>query len=151
MSIKLIGIGVTLALYLGLAAYIFVLRADVRSLNGQIKVLDLDLSAATKEVAQCQLDKELSEKVSNDYQKSISALRRQLNSLRNNPTCIPTKPAGKADGHTGAPAGTEFSGGDGVRLGYLADFAGRAEETRLKLLGCQAFVNNLYRSRGENQ
>lgn len=125
--------------------------ADGKIKDAEIARLDEALEDAALEINQCSSDKTLTEKASNDYQASIRSLRNQLNSLRNDPRCVPTEPSGTADGHNGTAAGTELSNGNGLRAGYLLDFAGRAEETRLKLVACQSFVNNLYQSRGLNQ
>lgn len=146
MNVKLIGLLLSAFAFLGMLGYIYVLRADIKSMDGEIKGLERFLEEARAEINQCNQDKILSEKVSNDYQKSARSLRNQLNSLRNNPHCIPVSP-GPSSGDNGTTAGTKLSGTNGLRAGYLLDFAGSAEETRLKLIGCQNFVNQLYESR----
>lgn len=125
--------------------------AENKRLDAQIEALDLQIAAATTEINQCASDKALSERTSRDYQNNVTALRRQLNSLRKDPACVPTESTPAPDGHHGTPAGGKLPSGNGIRVGYLFDFAGRAEETRLKLEGCQDFVNQLYGSRGLNQ
>lgn len=121
--------------------------AETKSLKGEITGLEQYLDEAQKEVDQCVSDKALTEKVSNDYQRSIGSLRSQLNSLRNNPRCIPVQTPSPTDGHNGTTAERKLSGADGLRAGYLLEYAGNAEETRLKLIACQKFVNQLYESR----
>lgn len=71
--------------------------------------------------------------VSNEFHTKTNNLRKQLaNAQRLRPQCILPKPS---PGHSPAPATGELSGGNGVSTAYLIDFAGRCEETRLKLLG----------------
>jgi len=147
MNVKLIGLALSAFAFLGMLGYIYILRADIKSMRGEITGLERYLEEARAEINQCTEDKALSERVSNDYQKSARSLRNQLNSLRNNPACVPIEPSGKTGGDNGAAAGTKLSGTNGVRAGYLLDFAGSAEETRLKLIACQNFVNQLYESR----
>lgn len=123
-------------------------RGEIKDVK--ISRLDEQIEIATLEINQCISDKTLAEKESHGFQTNLGALRRQLNSLRDNPSCVPTIPASASHGHNGASAGGVVSGSNGIRTGYLIDFAGNAEETRLKLLGCQSFVNSLYKSRGLN-
>lgn len=118
--------------------------------KAEIARLDEQLEIATLEINQCISDKAISERSSNDYQKSINSLRRQLNSLRDDPTCVPTESSIPSNGHNGAATGAIVSGRSGLRTGYIIDLGGRAEETRLKLIGCQSFINELYKSRGYN-
>lgn len=150
MNVKLIGLALSAFAFVGMLAYIYVLRADIKGLKGEIAGLEKYLDEATAEINQCNADKVLTEKVSNDYQKSVNSLRGQLKRLRDNPHCVPVEPSGTPSGDNGTAAGTKLSGTDGIRAEYLIDFAGSAEEVRLKLLGCQSFVNNLYQSRGLN-
>lgn len=124
--------------------------AETRNLKAEIARMDEQIEIAALEINQCSKDKALTEKVSNDYQKSIANMRRQLNGLRDDPTCVPTEPSGAGYGDNGAATGNQLLRGNGLKTGYLFDYAGRAEETRLKLLSCQSFINELYRSRGYN-
>ncbi len=146
MNVKLIGLALSAFAFLGMLGYIYILKADIKSMRGEIKGLERYLEEAHAEINQCTEDKALSERVSNDYQKSARSLRNQLNSLRENPHCVTVTPS-PSDGSNGTSAGGELSRTNGVRAGYLLDFAGRAEETRLKLIACQNFVNQLYESR----
>lgn len=147
MNIKLIALAISALTFIAMASYIYILRADIKGLKTDIAGLEKYLEESEAEVAQCVSDKALSERVSNDYQTSLTSLRRQLNSLRNDPKCVPTEPTPAPDGRSGAAAGTKLSSGNGLRAGYLFDFAGRAEETRLRLIGCQSFIDALYLSR----
>ena len=128
-------------------------KAENRALKIDIQALEDTIEDYAAEVDQCVSDKTLTEKTSNGYQTSIRSLRSQLDSMRSRgeARCVPTEPAGATHGRDGTPAGTELPSGNGVRAGYLIDFGGRCEETRLKLLACQSFVNDLYLSRGVNQ
>lgn len=136
----------TLAI-VGAAFYIHLLRGDIKDLKGEVAGLEQYLEEAHAEVNQCVSDKAISERSSNDYQKSINSLRRQLNSLRDDPTCVPTESSIPPNGHNGAATGAIVSGRSGLRTGYLIDLGGRCEETRLKLIGCQKFINQTWESR----
>ena len=149
MNVKLIGILLSVIAVIGAVSYILVLRAENKSLAEGKARLELDIADLQKAANDCISDKNLSEKASHDYQASVRSLRRQLDSLRNDPRCVSIKPASPPNGHNGAATGTEFSGRDSLRLGYIVDFGGRCEETRLKLLGCQKFIDDLYASRGK--
>ena len=149
MNVKLYGILLSCVAVIGAVSYILVLRAENKSLAEGKARLELDIADLQKAANDCISDKNLSEKASHDYQASVRSLRRQLDSLRNDPRCVSIKPASPPNGHNGASTGTEFSGRDSLRLGYIVDFGGRCEETRLKLLGCQKFIDDLYASRGK--
>ena len=146
---KIIGIALSAFAVLGAISYIYILRADNKSLKGEIKGLEKYLDEATAEVDQCVSDKAITEKVSNDYQNNIANLRRQLNSLRTNAHCVPVQPSSPSGSNPSA--GNKLSGGNGLNSGYLLDFAGRAEQDRLTALSCNDFINQLYKSRGLNQ
>lgn len=150
-KVKIIGAILFLVAVFGTGYWVNSILAENKALKVEIARMDEALEDATLEINQCSSDKTLTEKASNDYQASIRSLRNQLNSLRNDPRCVPTESPGKTDGRNGAATGAELSSGNGLRSGYLLDYAGRAEETRLKLVACQSFVNNLYQSRGLNQ
>lgn len=92
-------------------------------------------------IASCEADKKITQEVSSEYQSKIRSLNNQLARLKRvQPHCIlpETNPSG---GHNGTAAGKLVPSGNGVNTEYLYDFAARAEETRLKLLGCQDFIN----------
>lgn len=110
--------------------------------------LDEKIEIAALEINQCSQDKVLTEKVSNDYQKSIANLRTQLNRLRNDPHCIPTESPSSPG--ISPNTGGKLSGGNGIRSDWLYDFAGRAEQDRLTAKGCVDFMDQLYKSRGYN-
>ena len=147
MNVKLYGILLSCVAVIGAVSYILVLRAENKSLAEGKARLELDIADLQKAANDCISDKTISEKASHDFQVSNRSLRRELNSLRNDPHCVSVQPSGAPNGYNGAAAGTELSGRNEVRAGYLFDYAGRSEETRLKLLGCQNFVNELFRTR----
>lgn len=149
MNVKLIGLALSAFAFLGMLGYIYILRADIKTMDGEIEGLERFLEEAHAEIRQCVQDKALSERVSNDYQKSARSLRNQLNSLRGQTRCVPlsTEPSGQINGHSGTPTEGKLSSRGGLTSGYLIDLGGRCEETRLKLIGCQNFVNQLYESR----
>ena len=149
MNVKLYGILLSVIAVIGAVSYILVLRAENKSLAEGKARLELDIADLQKAANDCISDKTISEKASHDFQVSNRSLRRELNSLRNDPHCVSVQPSGAPNGYNGAAAGTELSGRNEVRAGYLYDYAGRSEETRLKLLGCQKFIDDLYASRGK--
>lgn len=127
-----------------------------RGLHAKISQLETDAQALTDlweeeraEVAQCQSDKQLTERISNDYQNNIVNLRRQLDRLRRESHCVPIEPSSPS----GVPAnsGSQLPRGNGLSSGWLYDFAGRAEQDRLTAKGCTEFMDQLYKSRGYNQ
>lgn len=77
--------------------------------------------------------------VSNDYQKQLSALRRRLDARRVQPSiCLPIAPADPGRHH--AASGTGPVRANGVDSQTLLDYAAEAEEYRLRLIGCQALL-----------
>lgn len=122
--------------------------AETKNLQAEIDTLQDTVIDFGNAISQCEDDKQITEKVSNDYQKSIVNLRRQLNSVRTDPRCIPTEPSGSSGISSGS--GGEFSGRNGLRSEWLRDFAGRAEETRITANSCIEFMDQVYKSRGYN-
>lgn len=116
--------------------------------KAEISRMDEELEIAALEINQCNKDKALSERSSNDYQKSIANLRRDIDRLRNSPACILPKPSGSSGIHSGT--GGQLSGGNGIRTDWLYDFAGRAEQDRITGAACLNFMDQLYKSRGYN-
>lgn len=133
----------------GMAIFILIQQNKIDNLQSTVESQNITLAENAKTIEQCESDKALTEGVSNDYQSKIRSLNNQLGKYRgmlSQSTCIPL--TGEAIGSNGSPAAGELSGRNGINSHYLIDFAGRAEETRLKLLGCQDFINKLYESRG---
>jgi hypothetical protein len=107
----------------------------------------IERNNAREAFTRCQSDQKITEGVSNDYQSKIRALNNQLGNLkrlRASATCIPVTHPSLSN--NGTSAREELSGRN-INSDYLIDFAGRAEETRLKLLGCQQFINQTWESR----
>lgn len=124
----------------------------IHNLRGDIKRIKEERTAAQKESRLCDLDRTLTEEVAYDYETDISNLNAQLANTRKllaNARCVPTV-TGPDTSPDGTTAGEKLSGGDGINTGYLLDFAGRCEETRLKVKGLQSFINQTWQSRGIN-
>lgn len=106
---------------------------------------------ATALQEQCNADKKLTEGVENDYQKQVNALNGTIDALRlRKPArCVPVRvavPAKRPDATTPEP---KLPIGDGIGSEYLIDYAARAEECRLKLMGLQGFVNQVWKANGQ--
>jgi hypothetical protein len=87
----------------------------------------------------------ITERASNDYQASIDNLNIELNRLRNRPAkCVPV--TSTTSGNNEAATKAKLFNGNGLRTEWLYDYAGRAEETRLRLIGCQRFINSTWES-----
>lgn len=148
INAKLIGLALSSAAFLGMAGYIYILRNDIKVLKSEIAGLEKYLEEATAEVSQCVSDKALSERVSNDYKNANVALRRERDRLRNNPACVVPEPSRPSS--VSSSEGNQLSGGNGIRVDWLYDFAGDAEQDRLTAIACVDFVTQLYESRGLN-
>lgn len=99
----------------------------------------------------CDADKKLTEGVENDYQKQVNALNSAIDALRlRKPArCVPVRVAVPAKRPDAATPETKLPVGDGLGSGYLIDYAGRAEECRLKLIGLQGFIRDTWRANGQ--
>jgi len=148
MNIKLIGLALSASAFLGMTAYIYILRSDIKVLKGEISGLEKDLEESTLDMERCSLDKALTERVSNDYKNANVALRRERDRLRNNPACVVPKPSSPPSVSSGE--GNQLSSSHGIRVNWLYDFAGDAEQDRLTATACVDFVTQLYESRGLN-
>lgn len=106
---------------------------EERALDGQAQGLR----------AQCDEEKRVTQEVSHEYQTNVADLRRQLAELKRvrapAAACVPV--AGAAGGRNAATGAGQPADPDGVRADWLYDFAAEAEEYRLRLMGCQSFVN----------
>lgn len=112
----------------------------ISTLKSDLKLEESARKTAEANFQQCQSDAIKSKEISSEFQKSNTALKSQLNRLRSQSKCIVPNSRG---GYNGTSTGRELSGSDGISSGWLYEFAGRAEETRLKLLGCQKFVSEV--------
>jgi hypothetical protein len=96
-------------------------------------------AALAASIAQCAADKQITTEVSRDYQNNLAALRTRLAAHRMQPDrCISV--AGAAAGHDATAGAAVDAGSHGVSSGALIEFAGDAEEYRLRLIACQRFV-----------
>lgn len=133
---------------IGTVLYIKHLKNEVSSLKGEMQGLEDYIEEYQAEISQCNSDKVLTEKTSNAYKNDITNLRRQLNSVRESAHCIPTESSGPSG--VSPNTGGKLPSGNGLRSGWLYDFAGRAEQDRLTAKGCLDFMDQLYKSRGYN-
>lgn len=107
-----------------------------KSLHREIKSLDASLTLANANYSQCLSDQRAAQEVSSEYQASLSDLNSRLNKLRQQSKCVQVSPI-RPDA---TPANGKLSGSNGIRSGWLIDFSGRCEQTRLQLIGLQSYV-----------
>lgn len=124
-------------------------NADVDRIEArQAKALTEQATALQE---QCAADKKLTQGAENAYQKQIADLYLAINALklRKPARCVPvyvTVPAKRP--HATAPS-SKLPDRDGIESSYLIDYAGRAEQCRLKLMGLQGFVSEVWRKNGQ--
>ena len=99
----------------------------------------------------CNADKAITEGVSNDYQKKLADLGRQLDAVKRvQPTrCIPVsapRPACGSNAKTGANQPVDQNG---VTSDALYSLAGEAERYRLQLIACQDFIAETWAKNGQ--
>ncbi len=87
--------------------------------------------------------KQLSEDISNDYQKQLSALNKRVRALRVRHSCDNVSATTKTSGRDAKDRGI-VSGTFAFPASELIDFEEAAEQTRLKHNACVDFVNKLY-------
>ena len=94
-------------------------------------------------IGQCNEQKKLTEEVSNDYQKKLSAANRKLADLKRmySNTAVPV--TGKADGLDAAAGGAKLSGKNGIAASSLFELAGECEKERQKVIGLQNYINRV--------
>lgn len=115
----------------------------IKALHSDLTTVRAEREAYKLSHAQCETDKIIASEVSNEYQKKLTDLDTQLRDLRRvyRDTCVPiNRPSGRR--HAAAPEG-ELREPDGIEAEWLIDYAGDAERVRLRLLGCQDFLNRL--------
>lgn len=144
----LIGLSLLVMGVFGATFYIKILKGENLSLKSEMQGLEDYIEEYQAEISQCNSDKVLTEKTNNAYKSDIANMRRQLNSVRDSAHCVPTESSG-ASGFPANSAG-KLPSGNGLRSGWLYDFAGRAEQDRLTAKGCLSFMDQLYKSRGYN-
>lgn len=95
---------------------------------------------------QCEKQKAITEKVSNDYQNKISDLNRRIadaRRLHGHNACIAIKSntSGRHDATaSGGVASGQGAGGYSIDINQYIDFASEGEKYRIQLLACQDFV-----------
>lgn len=95
-------------------------------------------------IGQCNDQKKLTEEVSNDYQKKLSAATRKLADLKRMYSNAAVPVASKADGPDAATRGAKLSGANGIAAASLFELAGECEQERQKVIGLQNFINRVY-------
>jgi hypothetical protein len=111
-------------------------------LTGQIRAANATIKTHEQNV-------KITERVANDYQSSINNLNRELDRLRKRPAkCVPVTRSAGRDSESAATA--ELSDRNGLSDQWLYDYAGRAEQTRLTLIGCQDFINRVKQRSTQN-
>lgn len=134
------GLSLALILLLGWNHY-----QDVRETRDRYKT---ERNQARADLEKCKTAKITSEEIGNDHQKQIRNLNAQLvnaRRLRLNARCEPISGlAGETIGDNGRAARGKLSRGNGLSVEYLIDFAGRCEETRLKTIAAQSFIDSIY-------
>lgn len=81
---------------------------------------------------------EISNEVSNDYQKNLSDLNNRMLDYDGVRECVPVSDT--AGGRDDSPQGQGHAGADGVNPTTLYRFARDAEQYRIQLTACQDFV-----------
>lgn len=102
---------------------------------------------ATQLTLACIADKQITEGVSNEYEKKITNLNKQLAAKRmQSPHCI--VPVTITPIRLDAKAGTDQHGGqNGVTDIALFDFSGEAERYRLQVIGLQDFLCKTWKAK----
>lgn len=95
-------------------------------------------------IDQCNAAKKLTEEASNEYQKNLSNLDKQLATLRmRKPArCVPV--ARVAGGPHDHAEPTKLLGPYGLSSEWAFEYAGDAEKTRLQLIGLQDFIKKVW-------
>lgn len=108
------------------------------------KRLSAEILAANATIEKYEKNNKITEEVANEYENTIDKLNADLRRLRAQPVqChAVTRKAGSADE---SAAGKKLSGGNGLRSDWLYDYAGRCEGERLKVIGLQNFINEIYK------
>lgn len=140
-NIKLIGIAAALLASFGAGIYVhsqFAERKLAIALEAQKEAL----------VQQCKEDKAITNDVARDYETQLNNLNKRLGALKRLRTaCI--VPTTNTTGSNNGGATGKLSGQNGVTAESLFDYAGDAEQTRLKLLACRDFINKTWSAKGQ--
>lgn len=138
----------TIVTVFGAGFYIRSLMAENDSLKTEMQGLEDWIEEYQAEISQCTSDKALAEKESREYQNSNVSLRRDRDRLRKESGCVLPEPSSTPSIHPGT--GNQLPTRNGVRVEWLYDFAGRAEQDRITGEACLRFMDKLYISRGYN-
>lgn len=107
-------------------------RAELSELTGKLK-------------AQCEQDKEITAHASQDYQQKITSLNAQLAKLRLRPaTCIPVSTLQPSSIPNGANSAGINARPHGINDSALYEYAGDCEQYRLKTIGLQDFIHQVW-------
>lgn len=108
------------------------------------KAITDQISADT---TKCNSDKKITKDTNDDYEKAIAVLNADLDALRmRGPSeCRSIGKSSITNGSLDATtAATKLLIRDEINPDYLIDFAGRAEQTRIKLMSCQSFITKTW-------
>jgi len=128
--------GIAILLAFGSGWYFSSLVAE-REKENALRALEASLTEKYEQ------QKQITEDVSNDYQKQLSALNKRVRALRVQHGCNNVSVTTKASGRDAKDRGV-VSGTYAFEAAELIDFAELAEQTRLKHNACVDFVNKLY-------
>jgi len=130
----------TLGLFVAMVAFFGLWRYEVLD-HSKTKS---DLTLANGIIVKHEDNIKTSEEVANDLQISLNNVRSELRSVLNQPVqCHPTR-SGAGTGDAATP-GQKLPEGNALRSDFLLDFGGRAEETAVRLLGCQEFIRKSFK------
>lgn len=100
--------------------------------------------------AQCKADQKITAEVSNDYETKLSNLNSQLATVKRlHPSRCILPSTGATGGHDDGTSGGQSGKPDAVDTGTLYDFAGKAEQYRIQLSGCQDFIRKVWTANGQ--
>lgn len=99
--------------------------------------------------AECAKDKQITEGVSRDYQKTISDLNARVAALKRvqPKTCVPVSVTKPAPGRNSAEGNTGLSTAHGLTTDALYDYAADAEKVGLKFDACQRFITEVWQAK----
>ena len=130
-------------IYTGLGIIILTLSVTAGYLSWRLDSVKLQLAQSKTAYNQCVQSQQAAQEASNEYQKQISTLNSRLRDVRRmlDNTIVPIKTT--PGGHNGSTTTGEFRGANGVPASELLDIAEDAERVRLRLIGCQNYLENI--------
>lgn len=124
----------------GLVSALLAWRND--HLGNEIDLLNQQIAQKNAIIATHEKNVKITEEVSNAYENNIAKLRADLDRLRKRPArCVAVTRS--TSGNIKPTAKSELPERNGLSDQWLYDYAGRAEQTRLTLLACQSFINQV--------